>query len=162
MRQIKRIISFLSLILFYTQISTGQESIPATGGTATGAGGSATYTVGQVVYHQFNGSTGFIIQGVQQPYEISIVTAIENTEDITLDCMVYPNPVKGCLKLVIGSFENDNMSFQLITMSGILIQDFKIEDKETILLMDNLRPGIYFLKVIKNNLQVKVFKIVKQ
>ena len=162
MIQIKRIFSFLTIILFFTQISTGQEAIPATGGTATGAGGSATYTVGQVVYHQFSGSTGFVIQGVQQPWEISIVTAIENTEDITLDCIVYPNPTEGSLKLVIGSFEDDNMSFQLCNMNGIIIQDFKIEDKETIILMDNLRSGIYFLKIVRNNLQIKVFKIVKK
>ncbi|MZP56278.1 MAG: T9SS type A sorting domain-containing protein, partial [Bacteroidales bacterium] len=47
-------------------------------------------------------------------------------------------------------------------ISGILIQDFKIEDKETIILMDNLRSGIYLLKVIKNNLEDKVFKILKK
>ena len=162
MIQIIRIFSFLTFILFFAQISTGQEAIPVTGGTATGAGGSATYTVGQVVYHQFTGSNGFIIQGIQQPWEISIVTAIKNTEDITLDCIVYPNPTEGSLKLVIGSFDDNNMSFKLFNMNGILIQDFKIEDKETIILMDNLRSGKYFLKVVKNNLQVKVFKIVKK
>ena len=162
MKQIIRTLYTLLLCSLCPQITEGQEAIPATGGTATGAGGSATYTVGQVVYHQFTGSTGFIIQGVQQPWEISIVTAIENTEDITLDCIVYPNPTEGSLKLVIGSFEDDNMSFRLFNMNGILIQDFKIEEKETIILMDNLRSGIYFLKVIKNNLEVKVFKIVKK
>lgn len=162
MRHITRIFIFLTFILFFTQISAGQESIPATGGKASGTGGSATYTVGQVVYHQFNGSTGFIIQGVQQPYEISIVTAIENTEDITLDCIVYPNPTEGSLKLVIGSFDDNNMRFRLFNMNGILIQDFKIEEKETIISIDNLQSGIYFLKVIKNNLEVKVFKILKK
>jgi hypothetical protein len=54
------------------------------------------------------------------------------------------------------------MSFRLFNMNGTLIQDFKIEDKETVILMDNFRSGIYFLKVIKNNLEVKVFKIVKK
>ncbi len=162
MRQLNRIFYLLAAIFFFTQITTGQEAIPATGGTATGSGGSATYTVGQVVYNQFTGSTGFIIQGVQQPYEISIVTAIENTEDITLDCMIYPNPVEGSLKLVIGSFEDGNMSFQLWNMNGIIIQDFKIEDRETLILMDDMVSGIYLLKIIKNNLQVKVFKVVKK
>jgi hypothetical protein len=162
MRQTARIFYFLIFIFFYNQISSGQVTIPATGGSATGTGGSASYTVGQVIYNQFNGSTGFIIQGVQQPYEISIVTAIENTEDITLDCIVYPNPTEGNLKLVIGSFEEDNMSFRLFNINGILIQDLKIEDIETTISMDNLTSGIYFLKIVKNNIQLKVFKIVKK
>lgn len=162
MESIKKILCFLFLGNFISLIIQGQEAIPATGGTATGSGGTATYTVGQVVYHQFNGSNGFIIHGVQQPWEISIVTAIENTEDITLDWMVYPNPTEGNFKLFIGSFENNNMSFKLYDINGIVIQDFKIENKETIISMENMRSGIYFLKVIKDNIQVKVFKIVKK
>jgi len=162
MKPIKKILCFLFLGNFMSVIIQGQEAIPAAGGTATGSGGTATYTVGQVVYHQFNGSNGFIIQGVQQPWEISIVTAIENTEDITLDWVVYPNPTEGNFKLFIGSFENNNMSFKLYDINGIVIQDFKIEDKETIISMENLRSGIYFMKVIRDNLQVKVFKIVKK
>ncbi|HOU02850.1 MAG TPA: T9SS type A sorting domain-containing protein [Bacteroidales bacterium] len=162
MKQVKRIIYVLLLCCLYPNVIEAQEGIVVTGGTATGSGGNASYSLGQVVYYQFTGTGGFIIQGVQQPWEISVVTAIENTEDITLDCMVYPNPTQGSLKLSIGSFEDDNMRFQLYNISGILIQDFKIEDKETIILMDNLRSGIYLLKVIKNNLEDKVFKILKK
>lgn len=162
MKQIIRTLYILLLCSLCPQITEGQETITATGGTATGTGGSATYTVGQLVYNQFAGTGGFIIQGVQQPYEISIVTAIENTEDITLECMVYPNPTEGSIKLFIGSFEDDNMRFRLYNMNGLLLQDYQIEDKETIIIMDNLPSGIYFLKVIKNKLEVKIFKIIKK
>jgi hypothetical protein len=162
MNQIIRTLCILLLCSLYPQITEGQETIPAAGGTATGTGGSATYTVGQLVYNQFTGSTGFIIQGVQQPYEISIITAIENTEDITLECLVYPNPTAGSIKLVIGSFEDDNMRFRLHDMNGILIQDNKIEERETVIIMDKLHSGIYFLKIINNNLEVKIFKIIKK
>jgi hypothetical protein len=162
MKQIMRILQLLLFCIILPLASQGQEAIPATGGKATGTGGSATYTVGQLVYNQFTGTGGFIIQGVQQPYEISIVTAIENTEDITLECMVYPNPTEGSIKLAIGSFEDDNMRFRLHNMNGFLLQEFKIEDKETTISMDNLSSGIYFLKVIKDKLEVKIFKIIKK
>jgi hypothetical protein len=161
MNPVKKILYILLLSCFCPQITEGQETIPATGGTATGTGGSATYTVGQLVYNQFTGSSGFTIQGVQQPYEISTVTAIENTEDITLGCTVYPNPTEGIIKLVIKSFEDDNMRFRLYDMNGVLLQDIKIEDKETVISMENLKSAIYFLEVIKNKIEVKVFKIVK-
>jgi len=162
MKQIIRTLSFLLLCAFDPLVTQGQEAIVTTGGTAKGSGGSATYTVGQIVYNQFSGSTGFIIQGVQQPYEISIITAIENTGDITLECLVYPNPTAGSIQLVIGSFEDDNMRFRLHDMNGILIQDNKIEERETVIIMDKLHSGIYFLKIIKNNLEVKIFKIIKK
>jgi hypothetical protein len=161
MNPIKRILYILLLSSFCPQITEGQETIPATGGTATGTGGSATYSIGQLVYSVFTGTTGFIIQGVQQPYEISTVTAIENTEDITLECTVYPNPTEGIIRLVIKSFEDDNMRFRLYDMNGVLLQDIKIEDKETVISMENLTSAIYFLKVTKDKVEVKVFKIVK-
>ena len=162
MKQSMRILYLFLPCFFVPSVTQGQETIAVSGGTSTGAGGGATYTVGQVVYHQFTGTTGFIIQGVQQPYEISIVTAIENTEDITLECLVYPNPTAGSIKLVIGSIEDDNLRFRLHDMNGILIQDNEIEEMETVIIMDNLHSGIYFLKIIKNNLEVKIFKIIKK
>jgi hypothetical protein len=143
-------------------MTEGQEAIVVTGGTATGTGGSATYTAGQIVCSTISGTTGFIIQGVQQPYEISIVTAIENTGDITFGCTVYPNPTEGSIRLVINPFEDDNIRFRLYDINSILLQDNKIEDKETIISMDNLSSSVYFLKVIKDKLEVKVFKIVKK
>jgi len=162
MKKITGVISILLLCSFYPQITEGQETIPATGGSATGTGGTSTYTAGQLVFSVVTGTTGFIIQGVQQPFEISIVTAIANTEDITLECIVYPNPTNGIIKLVIKSFEDGKMRFLLYNMNGILLQEKKIEDSETVISMENLLPSIYFLKVIKGNLEVKVFKIIKR
>ena len=62
-----------------------QEAIPATGGEASGSGGSASYTVGQVVYTTNVGTNGnSVAEGVQQPYEISVVTGIPEAKDISL------------------------------------------------------------------------------
>ncbi|MCJ7450031.1 MAG: T9SS type A sorting domain-containing protein [Bacteroidales bacterium] len=160
---LKRKIFFIWLLgcLLITSLK-GQETISAAGGTATGSGGKVTYTVGQLVFNVITGTNFSIVQGVQQPYEISVATAIEGTEDITLECVVYPNPTEGSIRLVIRSFENDNMRFRLYDMNGILLQDKKIEDKETEISMDNLSSAIYFLKVIKDNIEVKVFKIIKR
>ena len=162
MNNIKGIFYVLLLCSFFPRITEGQEAIVTTGGTATGTGGSATYTAGQIVYSTISGTDGYIIQGVQQPYEISVVTALENTEDITLECIVYPNPTEGSIKLVIKSFEDENMRFRLYDTNGLLLHDKKILDKETVISVDNLSPALYFLKVIKDKLEVKVFKIVKK
>jgi len=142
-------------------IVQGQSTIPATGGNATGTGGSVSYSIGQIVYTTSTGAGGSVSQGVQQPFEISIVTALEKTEDITLECKVYPNPTKGVVRLVILSYENDNMRFKLHDINGVLLQDKRIEGKETDISMDDLSPAIYFLKVIIDNKEIKTFKVIK-
>ena len=139
-----------------------QGTIPATGGNASGSGGSVSYTVGQVLYNTLAGINGTEAQGVQQPYEISVVTAIKNTEEINLECSVYPNPTSGLAKLVFKSPDYENLRFQLYDINGVLLLDKKVESVETEISLENLSSSVYFLKVIKNYVEVKVFKIVKR
>src|SRR5665648_315019 len=103
MKQKRKIICIMFLCSLYIASLQGQETISATGGNATGSGGSVSYTIGQVTYHNLSGSNGTVAQGVQQPYEISVVTAIINTREITLECTIYPNPTRGIVRLVIES-----------------------------------------------------------
>lgn len=142
-------------------ILQGQSTIPATGGTATGIGGTATYTVGQITYKTFSEMTGSVAQGVQQPYEISVVTAIENTEGITLEYKIYPNPTSGEIILTIKPFEGDNFRCRLYDMTGILLMDKLIESDMTEISMENLAPALYILVVMNGNMEIKTFRIIK-
>jgi hypothetical protein len=152
----------IAFCLFDYGIATqAQNAIPAAGGNASGSGGSVSYSIGQVAFKTFSGTTGTVAQGVQQPYEISIVTSIANTEGITLEYKVYPNPARGFIILAIKPYNNENLRYRLYDLTGILLQDKKVESEETEILMVNFSSAIYFLKVIKDNQEVKVFKIVK-
>jgi hypothetical protein len=139
-----------------------QNAIPATGGNASGSGGTVSYSVGQITFQTFEGTNGSVAQGVQQPYEISVVTAIENTEGIILDYKVYPNPAHGLIKLTIIPFDDGNFKFWLFDLNGILLQDKKVISEETEISLESLNPAVYFLKVLRDNKEVKVFKIVKK
>lgn len=161
MTQIRKTILVLLVSCLCLTIVQGQSTIPSTGGNANGSGGSVSYTVGQITYQTQSGSNGTVAQGVQQPYEISVVTAVENTEDINLVCTVYPNPTSGFLKLIVESLDYENLRFRLYNINGVLLQDKKVEDRETEISLDNQSYSAYFLKVIKDNLEIKVFKIVK-
>jgi hypothetical protein len=160
MNKPKCILFFLFLIAINIVID-GQNTIPATGGNATGTGGTLSYSVGQIVYSTLSGQNGKLAQGVQQPYEISVTTAIENTENIFVDYRVYPNPTRGLIKLNVGSSDYEKMRFRLYDINGVLLQDKKVEAMETEVSMENLTFSVYILKVIYNNREVKVFKIVK-
>jgi hypothetical protein len=139
-----------------------QEALTTSGGNASGTGGTASYSIGQVVYTTNIGTNGTVAQGVQQPYEISVVTAIRNTEDINLKCLVYPNPTGGITKLVFESPDFENVRFRLFDINGALLQDKKVESNETEIYVGNLSSSVYFLKVYNNNIEIKVFKIVKK
>ena len=138
-----------------------QESINATGGNAAGSGGSASYSVGQVVYTTNTGTNGSVAQGVQQPFEISVVIGIEEANGITLQCSAYPNPTTDFLTLKVENYDNKTLLYQLFDMAGKLLQSERITGNQTSIVMSNLVPATYFVKVIQNQEELKTFKIIK-
>jgi hypothetical protein len=153
---------FCFLLCCYCCTIQAQNVISSSGGNSNGVGGSVSYTVGQVFYSTVSGSNGTVAEGVQQPYEISVVTGVENNLDINLIWKVYPNPTTGLTKLVFESPDFENLRFRLFDLNGILLQDRKVESRETEISLENLSSSVYFLKVLKNNIEVKVFRIVKK
>jgi len=164
MHHTKPIISsflILSLCLIGLQ---AQETIPASGGNATGSGGSVSYSVGQVFYTTNIGASGSVAQGVQQPFEISVVTAIEEAKGINLNVSAYPNPANDYLQLKIDASTTlsfQSMTYQLYDIQGKLLIHKKVEDNNTSIPLNGFAPGTYFLKITNNNKEVKTFKIIK-
>ncbi len=138
-----------------------QTSVNATDGDVSGSGGSVSYSVGQVVYTTHTGTSGSVAEGVQQPYEISVVTGLEETKGINLSVSAYPNPTTDYLTLEVKDVELLNLHFQLYDMNGKLLQNEKITGNQTSIVMSNLLPATYFVKVIQGNKEVKTFKIIK-
>ena len=138
-----------------------QTAAPTTGGNASGSGGTVSYSVGQLVYTTNTGTNGSVAQGVQQAFEISVVTAIEQAKGINLSVSAYPNPTTDFLTLRIDEFEISNLSYQLYDINGKLLQSEKITGNQTSIVMRNLVPATYFVKVIQGNKEVKTYKIIK-
>lgn len=157
-KTLKLIVVFL-FSLGLTSIQA-QEAISASGGNATGSG-SASYTIGQIVYTTITNSGSSVSQGVQQPYEISVVTGIEEARDINLIISVYPNPTTDFLVLKIINYDSENLSFWLYSINGILIKTDRVNTIETQISFGNKVSGTYFLKVTDKNKEIKTFKIIK-
>lgn len=162
MQHLRFTLWLLILSLISISVLHSQATIPASGGSASGTGGSVTYTLGQIACSVLTASNGSIIQGVQQPYEISTVTAIEDAMDISLEYTVYPNPTEGSVRLMIGSPADDKYGFQIFDQSGTLIRTRTAISRETEISLENLPSSVYYLKVLRNSHEVKVFKIVKR
>ena len=152
----------LAMVLFVAVISTkAQEAVPATGGEASGSGGSASYTVGQVVYTTSTGTNGSIAQGVQQPYEISVVTGIKEAKGINLSVSAYPNPATDYLTVKVENYKTDNLQYQVFDINGKLLQSVKATGQETSINIQDYPAANYFVKVIDNKKEIKAFKIIK-
>jgi hypothetical protein len=141
--------------------ANGQEATPTSGGDAFGSGGSASYTIGQVVFTSNNNLSGIVSQGVQQPFEILVVSGIKSAEEIYLECSVFPNPTNELINLRVANCKFENLSMQLYDTSGKLLQSKKVEGDETFISMVNFIPANYLIKVTQGNKEVKTFKIIK-
>lgn len=153
-----------TLILFFCLSSTkllfAQNSPLPAGGVATGTGGSVSYSVGQVVYSYNTGATGSLSQGVQQPFEISIVTGITDL-NIQLSASIFPNPSSEYFTLTVNQTQLKQMSFVLLDVNGKVLKKEKIINSVTSINTNTLTKGVYFINILNKNSIVKAFKVIK-
>jgi len=172
MKEKLKLITFTVLLFFGLSNLQAQTAIPTTGGEASGSGGSASYTVGQIVYTTNVGTNGnSIAEGVQQPYEISVITSIPEAKGINLSVSAYPNPTTNYLTVKVENYETANLQYQVFDINGKLLQTVEATGQETKIKTNNLVNGNYFVKVyavgkndntgIDNKKEIKVFKIIK-
>ncbi|MFA5972061.1 MAG: T9SS type A sorting domain-containing protein [Lentimicrobiaceae bacterium] len=159
-------LQLMALLLLFLGLTglQAQDAIPATGGNASGSGGSVSYSVGQMVYTSISGTNGLMAQGVQQPFEISLVTGIEEAKGINLIVTAYPNPTTDFLYLKVDAsaqLKIQNLSYQLYDISGKLLENKKLESLHTYVDMSHLVLATYFLEVTQGKKELITFKIVK-
>lgn len=155
----KNLILFL-LVLSIIISTNAQESVLPSGGNALGAGGTVSYSIGQIFYTTSLGSAGFTTQGVQQPYEIFVVSGLEETQvDVTISA--YPNPVVNFLTLRINNMEQQKLHYQLIDITGKTIKEQRITNQHTTINLSQISPTTLLLVVLNGGRNVKTFKIIK-
>lgn len=161
MKQTKAKLGALFLFLIGMAGLQAQVAVTTTGGNASGSGGTSSYTVGQIGYTTNTGTNGSVAQGVQQPFEISIVIGVEEAKEIELLCMLYPNPTTDFVNLKLNNFKVENISYQIFDFNGKLLYLKKVEGSETSIDMKSYADAVYFLKVFQGEKELKTFKIVK-
>lgn len=151
-----------AIIFLFLRLTTvyAQQTVSSSGGDAFSNIGSISFSVGQLLILDQTGSNGSVMNGVQQPYEISVITAIEENE-MSQYIFAYPNPVTGLLNLDVFRYAGGNLSFQLFNIHGKILIDKSITSTETSIGMNDFVPGIYLLKVKQENKEIKAFKIIK-
>ena len=137
-----------------------QQATTASGGDASGSGGTAAFSVGQVVYTANTNASGTLSQGVQQAYEI-FTLSIKETE-LNISLKAFPNPTLNNLTLQISDYKNEKLSYQLYDIQGRLLNNGQIVAQQTNIEMTSLPTAIYFINVVnQENQKVQSFKIIK-
>lgn len=152
--------NILMLVLFCLPKLMAQQTIAASGGNATGSGGTSSYSIGQLSYSSTTGATGSVNQGVQQPFEI-VTLGNDDFPEIQLTMSVYPNPTTAFVNLNIPNYALENVQYQLFDINGKQILSQRVTTSETQIQMENLASGIYLINILDNNQVLKTFKIIK-
>lgn len=158
MRNIKYYTLLLLGLICFPALS--QKAVSSAGGDAFGAGGNASFTVGQIDYVENTSNDGSVSQGVQQVYEISDQdnSNVENIENIEVS--IYPNPAQEKLILEFQDL-SDEYRFELVDSKGSLIQSDNVEGLKTIINTQNLSVANYYLNIYNQESLFKSFKINK-
>jgi len=151
----------LLVCLLWAGLAKAQESANTTGGDATGLGGTAAYSIGQVVYTTQNSSNGSVAQGVQHAYDVYAIGIEHNELNVAMD--VYPNPTSDNIILQIPDFNNQQLWYRLLDAQGKIIVSEKIVAQQSTINMYPLSSATYFLQVVnQENKQAQSFSIIKK
>ncbi|MCR4681335.1 MAG: T9SS type A sorting domain-containing protein [Bacteroidales bacterium] len=155
----------LYLMLFFSALTLSamcQTGVVTTGGTAIGNGGSVTYTVGQIAVQRMEAGDKYVIEGVQQPYEIQTV-GVDDYPDIVLEAILFPNPTTSTVRLRISNYEipSYGLTAELFDIHGRMIQIFTVSDLETQMDLSSLPSASYQLRVLDDSRLLKTFKVIK-
>lgn len=151
-------VSILFLLVFCLKIHA-QQSVNCAGGNANSSFGSVSYSVGQMAYTLQTGNNNTITEGVQQPFEISVVTSFPVAQNLELSA--YPNPSSNLLTLSLGTMEARQLSYKLFDHKGALILSQNINAISTSIDLQSLPKASYMLQVISEQNTIKTFQIIK-
>ncbi|MES2286875.1 MAG: T9SS type A sorting domain-containing protein [Bacteroidota bacterium] len=155
-----KVIIVFCLVSFGLGALVAQENTDASGGVAFGAGTSVSYSIGQIDYETATGTGGNITEGLQQPYEIMILSGIEEN-DINLTFSLFPNPTSDFVVLSVQNANTVNMTYAIFNIEGKLIEKREVNSSQTTIAMNDLANGAYLIKVLRKSTEIKIFKIIK-
>ena len=150
---------YLSIAVALLSINLySQSNTVSAGGDAEGDNGSVSYSIGQVVYTSAQGSNGNVNQGVQQPYDVGVITGIE---EAGINLSVFPNPTAGILTLSVADEDASLLSYQIFDATGRLIDTKNKLNSTNTISLEAYATGVYTLSVMRENKQAKSFRVVR-
>jgi len=128
----------------------------ASGGDAVSAGGSVTYSIGQVSYS--NEPAGIMHEGVQQPYELFTISVEESFQKIELN--LYPNPTLHELSIELPKFMA-GLTASIHDSNGQLMERVQLTSSRTTISAVHWAASTYIISVGDESGNYASYKLIK-
>lgn len=161
MKKIVLLLTVSAGFCFSLNHAFAQQGIHASGGNASGTGGSVSYSVGQVFYSSQSSSSGTLVQGVQQPFEL-VVTEVKSSVNALVKCEAFPNPAIKDLKIRISGEMAENATWRILDLKGVTVLNGNLNQSETIVSLADLPMAAYSLQIFSGEKEMQSFKVIKQ
>lgn len=156
----KQCLLLLAGFILTANLTFCQSNTVASGGNGSGSGGAVSFSIGQIDYISSTGNPGTINQGVQQPYEIYLISGIDEFgQDINVS--IGPNPTIDILNIYVNE-QFDGIYYKLFDLNGKeltstqkLIQHAQID-------LSGYPIGDYQLMIIQFDKIIQSYKILKK
>ncbi|TVQ92998.1 MAG: T9SS C-terminal target domain-containing protein [Bacteroidetes bacterium] len=137
------------------------QEVVASGGNYYDTGQiSISWTLGETMIETFGSTDLILTQGFQQPV-LSVSTLIEDP-GLDFQITAFPNPTRGHVNISTDLLQADNLIYRVYDMQGRFIISNRLDGTQTRVAFDDYNPGTYFIRIIRDDIPVKIFKIIKQ
>jgi len=147
----------LAALLLLSSLIMAQTAVTATGGTAAGAVGSFSYSVGQPATLNTSNDSKSAHEGVMQPATYR-VESISEAQDIAVS--IFPNPTSDGVTLQ-RDYTDKPLTVELYSADGQRLETSDWETSTMRLDMSRYAAGSYILKVNTDN-RISTYKITKR
>ena len=166
----KKYLIIVGLMFSGSTCLNAQSSMVVTGGELTGAGGSASISVGQVNYQSVSGSNASSLGGVQQAFELFEVKSwkevpywnepIEPGLPILVNLTLYPNPTPRSITVRVTDYQGEVLNYRILDIVGREMANGIISQPEVTIDVEELPAATYFMEV-KQGERASVYKLIK-
>ena len=138
-----------------------QQAVVTTGGDIQSAEGSVSYSVGQVFYQSVTSPSGSVLEGVQQPYEIFVITSVTEADPLT-ELRLFPNPASDYLILETDEHLDSSVRMAVFNSMGQMIRTANVEREQTKVYVGDLMAGSYYVVLFHEGRKLQTFKVIKK
>ena len=127
---------------------------------------SLSWTLGQIASTSLFTPDNILTQGFQQPYYYD-PSDIPVINDDSFEIQIYPNPVRDFINIIYSTQTKTKLKFEVLDLLGNNLKPYIEKDSEIVpkkleLRIDELKPGIYLVRIISKSSDIlKTFKIIK-
>lgn len=144
------------LQIFFCSLIFSQEVISPKGSSYENSNYTIDFTIGEVLINEYVIGSVVLNQGLHQP-SWEIVGVKNHFSDINVT--VFPNPTSSYLNIITSEIVKVN--YILVDARGVTVMKGVLRDGQTMIELNLLSPGIYFLILKKGSQKLKSINILK-